>query len=234
MGYRVGQHLVENGTRLVVAETDPNTREKFRSEHKTAFSRGRAVFLENPEAVYDTPADIFFPCALRDILTAENLGRFRKAGVRIIGGPANNLFPDQVSGPWRYHQAGLPVVPYEGIGAGGVTGVAYSIMTGVFGSCPFSLEDKIGLIREYVARVLRWSVRYDLPSQVISDRILFRSAQRRRVLDQSRSDELLETFRRALARPDRDLERDLVDEYGKRGFFYGSGRHPGGGWNDFL
>ncbi len=164
---------------------------------------------------------------MRDILNQSNLTRLSKAGVRIIGGPANNLFPDQINGPWLFHNAGLPVVPYEGIGAGGVTGVAYSVMTGIFGKCPFTISDKIILIKDYVAKVLRWSQRYDLPPQVISDRILFRSTQRRRLLGQRQTDQLLEKLRLAFFGDNRGFEQDLVNEYTKRGFFYGTGRYRG-------
>ena len=135
------------------------------------------------------------------------------------------MFSDQINGPWLFHNAGLPVVPYEGIGAGGVTGVAYSVMTGIFGQCPFAISDKIKLIKNYVAKVLRWSQRYDLPPQVISDRILFRSAQRRRLLGQTRTDQLLEKLRWAFNSKNRSFEQDLVNEYTKRGFFYGTGRY---------
>ncbi len=119
----------------------------------------------------------------------------------------------------------MPVVPYEGIGAGGVTGVAYSVMTGIFGNSPCSIEDKIQLIQDYVAKVLRWSNRYDLPPQVISDRILFRSIQRRRLLQQPQTDRLLKRLRVAYNGSDRSYERDLVNDYTKRGFFFGSGRY---------
>ena len=229
VGYRVAQHLLERGTRLVIAEIDPAVRAAIRDEHPAAFDSGRAVLLDDADAVYDAPADIFFPCALRDILTADRIARFRRAGVRIIGGPANNLFPDQTKGPWDYHRAGLPVVPYEGIGAGGVTGVAYSVMAGIYGACPFSLDEKIGLIADYVARVLSWSRRYALPPQVISDRILFRGIRRRRVLQQDQSDRLLEDIRRAMTGPDRERESALVNDLTKRGLFQGTGRHPGAG-----
>ena len=111
-------------------------------------------FLEDLDGIYDVRADIFVPCAPRDILTAENLVRLKSAGVKMIGGPANNLFPDQVPGPLQYHEAGIPVVPYEGIGAGGVTRVAYTIMTGIFGRAPFTPEEKIEMIRDYITRVM--------------------------------------------------------------------------------
>ena len=230
VGYRISQHLIENGSQLRIGETNPDTREKFRRENEAAFDSGQAVFVDAPDSIYDTPADIFCPCALRDILHTKNLRRILRVGVRIIGGPANNLFPDQVTGPWLFHDAGLPVVPYEGIGAGGVTGVAYSVMTGIFGASPFTISNKVQMIRDYVAKILRWSGRYDLPPQVISDRILFRSTQRRRVLGQKQSDELLEWLRRAFNNRDRGREQDLVNEYTKKGFFYGEGRFREGGW----
>jgi len=225
VGYRLARHLIENGTKVIIAEPNDKTRSQFKSECRQAFSTGRAAFLKDPMAIYDTAADIFCPCALRDILDRRSLTRLLRAGVRLIGGPANNLFSDQVNGPWLFHNAGLPVIPYEGIGAGGVTGVAYSVMTGIFGSCPFTLSGKIHLIKDYVAKILRWSQRYDLPPQLISDRILFRSTQRRRLLGQQRTDELLEKLRHVfINKKPRKLEQDLVNEYTKKGFFYGSGR----------
>jgi leucine dehydrogenase len=230
VGFRVAQYLIERGSRLVMAETNPEIMEAMRSENKAAFESGQVRFVEEPDGIYDEAVDIFFPCALRDILTERNLQRLLKAGVKIIGGPANNLFPDQVTGPWAYHRAGLPVVPYEGIGAGGVTGVAYSVMSGVFGQCPFTIGDKVSMIRDYVAKVLDWSRRYNLPPQVVSDRLLFNSTQRRRSITQERCDEILTLLQWAFAQPDRELERQLVLDYSKKGLFYGSGRHPNGGW----
>jgi hypothetical protein len=60
---------------------------------------------------------------------------------------------------------------------------------------------------------------------VISDRILFRSTQRRRLLGQRRTDELLDKLRLAFNGHNRKFEQDLVNEYTKRGFFYGSGKY---------
>jgi len=229
VGYQLARHLVENGTRIIIAESCEETCKAFHLECKTAFDSGQVKFLPDPDTIYDAAADIFCPCALRDILTYKNLRRLLKAGVRIIGGAGNNLFPDQANVPWLYHDAGLSVVPYEGIGAGGVTGVAYSVMTGVFGMCPFTVEDKVQMIRDYVAKIIRWSKRYDLPPQVISDRILFRSTQRRKLLGQKQSDKLLEILRRAFNSEDRSREQSIVKEYTKKGFFYGEGRFPVGG-----
>ncbi len=229
VGYRLARHLVENGTKVIIAETDSKTRNRFAADCRKAVTDGQVVILSDADAIYDAAADIFCPCARRDILDRQNLRRFLKSGIRIIGGPANNLFPDQVNGPWLYHKAGLTVVPYEGIGAGGVTGVAYSVMSGILGASPFAPEDKVRMIRDYVTKVIRWSKRFDLPAQVISDRILYRSTQRRRLLGQQQTDTLLETLRRAFNSENRDREQNLVREYTKKGFFYGNGRFDGAG-----
>ncbi len=231
VGYRMAQLILKAGTKLVLTEADANTRRRFQTEHKSAFASGQARFLEDLDAIYDAKADLFVPCALRDILNAENLTRLKSAGIKMVGGPANNLFPDQVEGPWQYHAAGLPVVPYEGIGAGGVTGVAYSIMSGIYGRAPFSPEEKIQAIRDYVARVMRWSQAYDLPAQVVSDRILFRRALRRRILAQGQSDQILERMRQAFKSGDQQFEGDLINDLTKRGLFYGPGRMASGGWH---
>ncbi len=230
VGYHLAGRILETGARLAITEASEAIRRKFQSEHSTAFESGQATFLDDLDGIYDVAADLFIPCALRDILTDENLKRFKAAGVKMIGGPANNLFPDQIKGPWTYHQAGLPVVPYEGIGAGGVTGVAYSVMTGIFGQCPFTLEEKISRIREYVGMIMDWSSAYDLPAQVISDRILFNRVMRRRILQQQQSDDLLEQMKIMFDSGDADLERAWIDAFTKRGYFQGEGRFPDGGW----
>ena len=230
VGFQLAEYLVKAGCRLTVAETNAQTCEQFQALCAQAFATGQARFVGDPDTIYDAPADLFVPCALRDILTPAALERLTTAGVRMIGGPANNLFPDQTEGPWEYHRAGMPVVPYEGIGAGGVTGVAYSVMAGIFGRCPFTPSEKVDLIREYVARVMRWSATYDLPAQVVSDRILFRRARRRRLLQQPQADEMIEQLRVLLAHGDEKLEREWVNAYTKRGFFYGRGRCAEGGW----
>lgn len=229
VGYRLAGHLIESGTRVIIAEPCQETCSAFKKENSAAVAEGRVVFLDEPGDIYDATADIFCPCALRDILDARNLKRLRKAGIKMIGGPGNNLFPDQVNGPWLYHNAGLPVVPYEGIGAGGVTGVAFSVMTGVLGQSPFTIEEKIKKIRNYVSKILHWSRRYDLPPQVISDRILFRSTLRRRMLGQTQSDAILNRLRLAFLGTDRKREDAIVRAYTKKGLFYGAGRFAGAG-----
>jgi glutamate dehydrogenase/leucine dehydrogenase len=83
--------------RRIIAEPDEETGRNFYSESRQAFDSGLVKFLKNPEDIYNTSADIFCPCASRDILTRNNLGHLLNAGVRIIGGAGNNLFPEQAT-----------------------------------------------------------------------------------------------------------------------------------------
>ena len=219
VGYHIAELLLIEGATLLITEANPQIRENFRNEYVDAFQRGQVAFIDDLNGIYDAAVDILIPCALRDILTETNLQRLKTAGVKMIGGPANNLFPDQIEGPWQYHNAGIPVVPYEGIGAGGVTGVAYSVMTGIFGKSPFSKQEKIDCIRRYVKKIMTWSSLYDLPAQVISDRILFRRAMRRRVLQQEQSDLLIQEMKSIFNYGDPELERIWVEDNTKRGFF---------------
>ena len=64
----------------------------------------------------------------------------------------------------------------------------------------------------------------NLPPQVISDRILYRSTRQRSRLDQQQTDELLSILRSAFSQADRARERDIVRQYTKKGLFYGKGR----------
>ena len=230
VGVGLARLLIAEGTKLIIAEINPVTITQFKKEFPTSFESGQVQFLEDPDLIFDSKADIFCPCALRDILNDDNLNRLLKAGVKMVGGPANNLFPDQIKGPWIYHNAGLIVVPYEGIRAGGTAGVAHSIMTGIFGKCPFEPQEKVDRIGRYVQKIIDLSQSYDLPPQVISDRILFRRVKRRTIVTQETAFDIMEILASALSSKNLKLEKTIVDEYTKTGFFYGKGCFPNGGW----
>ena len=89
------------------------------------------------------------------------------------------------------------------------------------------------MIQDYVAKVMKWSKAYDLPVQVISDRILFRRSLRRRILQQVQADAILEKMRGVFAAGDARMERERIKDIKdttKQGFFSGSGKFEAGGW----
>lgn len=229
VGYTLAARLLRRGVRLVIAEIDHDSVARFCGEFAEEMANGRAVFVEDPDAIYDQRADIFCPCALRSVLNERTLPRLKKAGVTMVGGPANNTFADQTQGPWLFQNAGISVVPYEGIGAGGVTGVAQAIMTGFFGRCPFDHRQKIKDIGAYVAKVMRYARAYDLPAQVVSDRILINSLGRRTLFDHDKAFVFMERLAEAL-HVGGGYERLFVERWTKKGFFTGAGKFSQGGW----
>lgn len=231
VGFGLARLMLSEGTRLKIAEVNQSTIKKFIEEFPEAIKSQQVEFLADPDSIYDCHADIFCPCALRDILDERNLDRLLNAGIKMIGGPANNLFPDQVNGPWAYHEAGIFVVPYEGIGAGGTAGVAHSIMTGIYGECPFSTKEKIERIGNYVKKIIQLARTYNLPPQVLSDRILFRRVNRNTTVTRESAFEVIEKLAAAIASEDKIKEKMVVEENTKVGFFFGDGRFTNGGWN---
>jgi len=231
VGFGLARLMLREGTQLKISEINPSTIKKFIKEFPEAIISRQVEFLIDPDLIYDCSADIFCPCASRDILDENNLDRLLKAGIKMIGGPANNLFPDQVNGPWAYHEAGIFVIPYEGIGAGGTAGVAHSIMTGIYGECPFSTEEKVERIGNYIKKIIQFARTYDIPPQVLSDRILFRRVQRHTIVSRELACEVMEKLASAVAGNDKEGEKAVIEEYTKVGFFFGEGRFPGGGWN---
>jgi leucine dehydrogenase len=231
VGFGLARLMLSEGTRLIISEVNQSTIKQFVTEFSEEIESKQVKLLTDPDSIYDCSADIFCPCALRDILDENNLSRLLKAGIKMIGGPANNLFPDQINGPWAYHEAGIFVVPYEGIGAGGTAGVAHSIMTGIYGECPFSAEEKVERIGNYVKKIIQLARTYNLPPQFLSDRILFRRVQRHTTVSRELAYEVIEKLAVAIAGEDKIREKTVVEEYTKVGFFYGDGRFPKGGWN---
>ncbi len=232
VGFGLARLMLSEGTRLKISEVNHSTIKQFVTEFPEAIASQQVEFLTDPDSIYDCSADIFCPCALRDILDENNLERLLKAGIKMVGGPANNVFPDQVSGPWAYHEAGIFVVPYEGIGAGGTAGVAHSIMTGIYGECPFSTEEKVERIGNYVKKIIQLARTYDLPPQVLSDRILFRRVKRHTTVTRESAYEVMEKLAAAIASGDNKREKKVIEECTKVGFFSGDGRFSNGGWNN--
>ncbi len=231
VGFGLARLMLSEGTRLKISEINQSTVKQFITEFPEQIKSKQVEFLTDPDSIYDCSADIFCPCALRDILDETNLKRLLKAGIKMIGGPANNLFPDQINGPWGYHEAGIFVVPYEGIGAGGTAGVAHSIMTGIYGECPFSAEEKVERIGNYVKKIIQLAGTYDLPPQVLSDRILFRRVKRHTTVSRELAYEVMEKLSAAIASGDEKREKAVIEECTKVGFFSGDGRFANGGWS---
>jgi leucine dehydrogenase len=77
------------------------------------------IAVVHPDEIYDTPADIFAPCALGGAISELTLPRLH---VEIIAGSANNQLRDPAAGD-AVHRAGILYAPDYVINAGGLINV---------------------------------------------------------------------------------------------------------------
>lgn len=84
VGFNLCKQLDAAGARLTVCDVYPGQIERVRREFD--------VSVVDPDAIYDTEADVFAPCALGGIINDDTIDRLR---VKVVAGSANNQL-DQV------------------------------------------------------------------------------------------------------------------------------------------
>jgi leucine dehydrogenase len=107
VGYPLAEELHARGARLLVADTDPQRLAR-------AVDQLGAVAVE-PEQAWDTPCDVFAPCAMGGVLDAERIPRL---ACRMVAGSANAQLatPEDAR---RLHARGIVYVPDFIVNAGG-------------------------------------------------------------------------------------------------------------------
>jgi leucine dehydrogenase len=119
VGTPLARHLADAGAHLLLCDTDPERLERIREELATDNGTPEAVA---PGAVYDTPCDIFAPCAVGFVLSEETVPRLR---CRVVAGSANNqLASDQVAD--LLHARGIVYAPDYIANGGGA--IAFGMM----------------------------------------------------------------------------------------------------------
>lgn len=76
-----------------------------------------------PDAIYDTDAEVFCPCALGGVLDAGTVARLR---CQIVAGAANNQLAGDADGD-ALHERGIVYAPDYAINAGGVMNVSLEL-----------------------------------------------------------------------------------------------------------
>lgn len=119
VGTPLARHLADAGARLVLSDTDPARLEKIRDELTAEDGAPETVA---PETVFDTPCDIFAPCAVGFVLSEDTVPRLR---CRVVAGSANN----QLAGPEAadlLHERGILYAPDYIANGGGA--IAFGMM----------------------------------------------------------------------------------------------------------
>lgn len=84
VGAPLARHLAEDGAHLLLSDPDEGRRSKLLDE---LANRGEAPETVAPEALFDTPCDVFAPCAVGFVLSEQSVPRLR---CRVVAGSANN------------------------------------------------------------------------------------------------------------------------------------------------
>jgi leucine dehydrogenase len=146
---------VEEGAQLIVADT-----------YEPALDRAREIgaTIVEPEAIYDTPCDIFSPWALGGALNSDTIPRLRCA---IVAGGANNQLLADEDGD-ALHRHGILYAPDFAINAGGIINAAHE-MGGEYR--PERAREVTERIFETIERVMQISRREDIPTYVAANRL---------------------------------------------------------------
>jgi leucine dehydrogenase len=111
----VGKDLVrrlhENGCSLTIADVYPPAIERVRSQYK--------VDVVEPDEIFDVECDIFSPCSLGDVLTADTIPRLRAH--TIVGSANNQLATDEDAA--RLDERDILYAPDFVVNAGGLINV---------------------------------------------------------------------------------------------------------------
>ncbi|AJD92914.1 leucine dehydrogenase [Jeotgalibacillus malaysiensis] len=84
VGFKLAEHLLEEGANLYVTDINPDTIDAL--VQKGSFM-GRSVIPVDGDAIYQAPADMFVPCAIGGIINEQTI---QQLTVKAIVGAANN------------------------------------------------------------------------------------------------------------------------------------------------
>ena len=104
--------LAEAGAELVVSDID--------AERARTIAERVGAAIVDPEEAFDTPCDLFSPCATGAVLNADTIPRLR---CRVVAGAANNQLAAPVDAD-RLSAAGILYAPDYVVNAGGVLHLA--------------------------------------------------------------------------------------------------------------
>jgi len=100
--------LRAEGADVLFSDVDEGTIRRLRDEQGVPFVHG--------EAVYEAPCDVFAPCALGGVLSAQTVPRLQ---CRAVVGSANNQLADEAEDAARLHARGILYAPDFVVNVGG-------------------------------------------------------------------------------------------------------------------
>jgi len=112
VGYYVVSYLVEEGAaEITITDIDETKIKNVVNDYGSK----AAIKITEPDNIYDTPCDIFSPCALGAIINQETVQRLN---CKIVAGSANNQLGEEKDGD-RLKEKGILYAPDFIVNAGG-------------------------------------------------------------------------------------------------------------------
>jgi leucine dehydrogenase len=164
VGEPLARRLVGAGARLLLNDLD--------AKRATRLAAELGAEVVTTEELYDTPCDLFAPCAVGGILDRDSIPRL---SCRIVAGSANNQLATLEDGQ-RLHDRGIVYAPDYVINAGGALALGLPVdasrseASRVEANGPLALMERMTEIGELVRAVLEESRRLDLPPSTIAQR----------------------------------------------------------------
>lgn len=107
VGAPLARRLADEGARLILTDAMPGRAESLAQE--------LGADTVAPELTYETPCDVFTPCAIGGVLNARSIPRLR---CRVVGGSANNVLETDADAA-LLHERDILYAPDFVINAGG-------------------------------------------------------------------------------------------------------------------
>lgn len=158
VGAYLADKLAAAGAELTIADVD--------AAAVAAVAARTGARTTTPEAIFETEAEVFAPCALGGAISLESLGRLK---ARIIAGGANNQLASPDAGRTLFER-GLTYAPDFVINGGGIISIAGEIRALEAGGAydPAWVERKLARLIDTLAEILDRSVSENRPTETIA------------------------------------------------------------------
>ncbi len=158
VGGFLADKLAAAGARLYVSDVNAPVLDEV--------ARRTGATIVEPDAIFDTPAEVFAPCALGAVVTMQTLGRL---SARVIAGGANNPLASPEVGQALFER-GIVFAPDYVINGGGIINVAAEIRALDRGEAydPAWVEGKVDRLMTTLADILDRSTAERRPTHEIA------------------------------------------------------------------
>ncbi|MFH0738716.1 MAG: diguanylate cyclase, partial [Candidatus Omnitrophota bacterium] len=172
VGNILAGYILEDKATVYATDINRAAIDTAKNSHAKYVENGKCVICELivlPEEIYDLKTDIFSPNALGGTLSGGNIYRLKQAGVKIIGGAANNQLAgatqeEQLLHARIIHGLGMLYIPDYVINSGGVLAACWGILK-------YDLEKKVEGIAKTIREILEKSLKQDKSPFEIADAI---------------------------------------------------------------